>query len=497
MLRTLTVKNLSLNKLVKGSILNSPTRLEKHSRITGWRIRTPKKLKPIYLVHGLLAAVTKGHCSFRLLACSIGMRLDAKPRCSTTGEGGFDTISKPALWERINPAAVFFLKSVLGEMIKDSVNSAGYALPALPTITRVIVEDSAIFNLDERLADIYSATANQHATGAGLRLQAVFDLVTGEPLHLDLTNYKRNDRTASHDIIPLLLPGDLLVRDLGYFAYVPLVAIVEQGADYLSRLLRNCVLHHAGEGDSDGARIELDRYLQEHAPAPGDIVDIDVVLGSGQRHTPRFASRLVARRVPKAIEEKRLRRLGEEEKRRGHKFTKMHRRLQAWEIHITSLSREDVPAEKILEIYRLRWRIEIIFKACKSHTAVCAIAAHRSNVNHVMAMLYAWLCVLVLATATRAFALAVGNCAGELRPNYLSILRVVPKVFELLRELMSSGSAPIAEIMNRWLRQMNYHDRYESRKKRTNMAEMLGAAFGLTAPEIGAVGEIGATELMS
>lgn len=493
---TLTVKNSFLTSLIKGSILNSSTRLEKLARIARWQIRKPKKLKPIDLVHGLMNAVTKGACSFRLLAGSIGMRFDEKNDSSTTSPS-FDTISKSALWERINPEAVCFLRSVLAEMIKDSVNQPQQKLPALPTIKRVIVEDSAILNLDKRLADIYPASTNEHATSAGLSFQAAFDLITGDPILLDLTSYKRKDQAATGDIIPLLTPGDLLVRDLGYFAYKSFIGIIGQGADYLSRYLSNCVLQHAGKGENDGERVDLVRYLEAHAPSCDDIIDIDVMVGSGQKKIPLFASRLVARRVPKAVEEKRLRRLGQQEKQRGVTFSKSHRRLQGWEIYLTSLSREEVPPEKILKIYPLRWRIEIIFKACKSHTKLRTIAAHKSNVYHVKAILYAWLCVLVLATATRAFALAVGNCVAELRPNCLSLLKVVPKVFELLGEVMSLSAGPIKQMMARWWAQMDYHDRYEPRNTRTNMAEKLSDALSLTEPENSANDKIGAMELLS
>ena len=154
-------------------------------------------------------------------------------------------------------------------------------------------------------------------------------------------------------------------------------------------------------------------------------------------------------------------------------------------------------AEKVLQIYRLRWRIEIIFKACKSYTALNAIAAHRSNVYHVKAMLYAWLCVLVLATATGAFALAVANRTGELRPNYLSLLRVVSKVFEMISGVMSWCYAPAGEILERWSYQMNYHDCYDKRKSRTNMAEMLEETVGLSPLEINIPGEIGAPKSLS
>jgi len=440
----------------------------------------------------LLHAALKGDRSFRLLACSVGMRLDEKRGAAGVG---FDTISKPGLWARVGPEAVGFLKAVLARVIRDSMSPSGHELPAIPTITRIVVEDSAILNLDARLADEFPATSNQHGTGAGLRLQSAFDLVTGEPLRLELTRYKRNDQATSGDIIPLLRPGDLLIRDLGYFSSAPFVAIVAQCAHYLSRHLGVCLLHHTAEGG--GERINLLEHLHRHAPRPGDITDIDVLIGSGQKGTPRFRSRLVARRVPMAVEEKRLRRLGQEEKRRGNKFSAVHRRLQGWEIYITSLPREEVGAAKIFKLYPLRWRIEIIFKACKSHTALRAIAAHRSNANHVQAMLYAWLCALVLAARTRAFALAVESRKGGLRANYLSLLKVVARAFEMMGELMSMSCAPTSQIMGRWLRQISYHDRYEPRKRRTNMAIKVEETLELPPRETGTATVSEAQKLMT
>jgi len=494
---TLTVKNSFLANIVRGSILNSSTRLEKLARASKWLIRKPKKLKPIQLVHGLLGALVRGKCSFRQLASSIGMHLDEKPGEDGASVDAYDTISKPALWERITPAAVEFLKLVFAEMLTDKKHSPGYTLPAIPTLSRIIVEDSALLKLDARHASAFPATKNQRGEGGGLRLQAAFDLITGEPLRLELTKYKRVDQAAAGDIIPLLRRGDLLLRDLGYFVIKAFTAIAAKGAHYLSRHRGECVLHHAGEGSGEfGRRIDLLKHLRAHAPHSGDITDIDVVIGSGQKGIPRLRSRLVARRVPQRVEEKRLRRLGEQERRLGKKFKKVHRKLQGWEIYITSLPREEASAGKIFELYPLRWRIEIIFKACKSYTAVEVIAAHKSNASHVQAMLYAWLCLLLLATQTKAFALAAQR-AGELRPNYLSLLKVVPKVFELLANLLSANCAPVGEIMGRWARQIAYHDRYESRKKRTNMATMLEEAVGLRAPEISANTEIRPTNLIA
>lgn len=465
-----------LANIVKGSILNSPTRLERIARRTRWLIRSPKKLQPIQFVHGILEAMVGGDCSFRLLATAIGMRLDKKPQ--KPGDP-FDTISKPALWERFNPASVEFLKGVLAEMIASPKHSPGRELPAIPMVGRIIVEDSTIVNLDARHSGGCPAGANQHGAGAALRFQAAFDLVTGDAIRLDLTSYKRVDQRAACDVIGELGPGDLLLRDLGYYTHAAFLATVARGAHYLSRHLAARAIYHRPEG---GEKLDLLGYLRKHAPEPGDTVDIDVTVGSGQQGGKKFPGRLVARRVPAAVEAGRLRRLGLEEKRLNKKYSAAHRKMQGWDIYITSLPRDGVGAGKIFEIYPLRWRVEIIFKACKSYTGLREIGAHRSNIHHVKTMLYAWLCLLVLATETGAFALAAER-AGELRGNYLSLLKVVPKVFGLLGGLLSAGCAPAAQIIRRWAKQIAYHDRYERRNKRRNMATMLEETLGLPAGE--------------
>lgn len=465
------MKTSSSSDLFVGTILNSSKRLEGLARKARWLVRSPRKLTPILFIHALIAAVIKGERSFRELAQGIGMRLDRK------SDGSFNTISKPALWERVCPKAVGFLRLVLAELVRECVLPPSSALPTLPGIRRIIVEDSCALALDSRHAEEHPACGNQHGDCAGVRLQAAFDLLTGDPLRLDLTEFRRNDQKASGDILELLRPGDLLVRDLGYFSGKSFSAVMEKQAHFLTRYFPGTTLCHAEK--EGGERIDLLRLLNNQASSEGDIIDLDVVVGSGQKGVPRFACRLVARRVPKSVESKRLRRLGEQERHRGKKFNKVHRKLQGWEIYLTSLPREQVPAAKIFAIYPLRWRIEIIFKACKSHTALNSLSLHRSNIHHVEALLHAWLCALVLATRTGAFALAMTGEDSVLRPNCLSLLKVVSKAFVLFSELMSATCAPFSEIMGRWRCQANYHGRYESRRKRKNMAEQLGEALDL------------------
>ena len=463
-----------LASVAKGSILNSPARLEELARSSRWLIRRPRKLSPIQFVHGLLHAVSLGDCSFRLLATSIGLRFGTK-------SDHFDTISKPALWERVNRPAVRFLKAILAELIKGECALGKAPIPALPMIKRIIVEDSTILNLDRQLLDQFPATSNQNGDGAGLRLQLAVDLLSGEALRADLTDYNRNDQSASSDIIPDLNEGDLLIRDLGYYVNDPFNKIVEKGGHYLSRHLGARALHSLKK--DGGGKINLLRHLQKNASQPGDVIDIDVVMGGGQKGAARVKCRLVARRVPPEVQAKKLRRIKQDEKRQRRIRSKVHKKLQGWDIYITSLPREEVSPEKLFELYPLRWRVEIIFKACKGYTPMKAIAAHRSNGHHVQALIYAWLCLLVTATKSGAFALAK-PVNGILQPNYLSLLKVVPKVIGLLTRALELSCGPMGEFLDRMNVQIAYHDRYEQRAKRTDMAALAGRALGLTASTI-------------
>lgn len=470
-------------KLIRGTILNSPSRLERLARASGWQKRAAKKLSPIDFVHGLLSAATNGDCSYREMAYQVGMHLNE------TDDGGCDTISKPGLWERMGTESVNFLELLLGELMRETMISGcnHSQVPSITGIRRILVEDSTALALDPSLATQCPANGNQHGEGAALRLQAVFDLLSGRVERLALGPFRRNDQAAASDIVDNLRPGDLLVRDLGYFALAAFASITRQGAHFLSRYLTGCAVSFPAENNGKAERLNLVNYLEKHASKVGDIVDIDVVLGTGQKGTPRPAVRLVARRVPEAVKEKRLRRLNAQGKRRGQQPSKTNRQLQSWEIYVTSLSRKQATAEKILQLYPLRWRIEVIFKACKSHTALSAIAAHRSNEYHVQTLLNAWLCVLVLAARTGAFALALPEKADKsdqrLQPNFLSLLKVVPKVFAILGSLLEACASP-GQLLRRWACQMAYHDRYERRSGRRNMAESLAAVLELHSPEL-------------
>ena len=140
----------------------------------GWR-RNASRLEAVCPIR--LRRARSAKCEVRSAKCCSALRkslvASAIPASRCTSRGAFPPRrSARHNTQRAWPTTsltVCFLKSVLGGMIKDCVNQPYQKLPALPTITRVLVEDSAILNFDKRLADISPAGTNEHGTSAGVR----------------------------------------------------------------------------------------------------------------------------------------------------------------------------------------------------------------------------------------------------------------------------------------------------------------------------------------
>ena len=77
---------------------------------------------------------------------------------------------------------------------------------------------------------------------AAARLQFTFDLLSGQLIDSALHAFTRVDQAAAKDVLPLLAPGDLLIRDLGYFALDAFAAIEGKRSFYLSRYRHGTLL---------------------------------------------------------------------------------------------------------------------------------------------------------------------------------------------------------------------------------------------------------------
>jgi len=105
-------------------------------------------------------------------------------------------------------------------------------------------------------------------------------------------------------------------------------------------------------------------------------------------------ARLVALPAPEAVANERRRRARANRDQRLNPGRE-HLFLMGWSIFLTNVSREVWPAQSLAMVYRLRWRIEIIFKAWKSHLGLRQFNARSASLLRLSVMTKLLFCVSV------------------------------------------------------------------------------------------------------
>jgi hypothetical protein len=304
--------------------------------------RKPRAITPEGFVHAACSVVLTACVSLELLAFAIGARRGRH-------------VSKQAVGRRLGTTeAVAFMYGVVSHVLSSSLGLDECAKNGVfAHFGRVLVQDSTCVSLRDSLADAFPGSRNQRGSSAQAKIQTVYDLRTEQFVQFGIDPFRRNDQAASSDILALLRENDLVIRDLGYHVLETFAAIGTRKAFFLSRLRHDI----ASFGKDSDARIDLLATLRRHGS-----FDAVVRLGAEEK----LEVRLAAVPVPAAVAAARRRDLRTNRDRRCQP-SREHMDLCDWELFVTNVPADVWPPETIGRIYNLRWRIETVFKAWKSH----------------------------------------------------------------------------------------------------------------------------------
>jgi hypothetical protein len=186
------------------------------------------------------------------------------------------------------------------------------------------------------------------------RVHGAFDLPLERFGHFELTDEKGGERL---DRIPVVA-GEIRIADRAYMQPDRIAAVIEAGGDVIVR----SGWRHLVAQDAQGKPFDLIAALRQAAPRGG----LDQPIWLKRKGKPVLPLRLVAvKKAPQAAEAAR-RQARRAAQREG--YTPSRETLEAadWVIIVTSLSAEAFSRDDILDLYRLRWRIELAFKRLKS-----------------------------------------------------------------------------------------------------------------------------------
>jgi IS4 transposase len=402
--------------------------------------RKPIKIKPLNFLIGLFINILTSDNSLSTFASTLGLLAGC-------------TISKQAVDKRIQLPVITFLESILAKALCCSNVRIKYKKSFRSIFNRIIVQDSSCIQLDAKLSQYFPGNRNQtNNKSAILKIQAFFDLLTEQFCHLSFSPYRKNDQKSSVDILDILLPGDLIIRDLGYFVLPVLNQIGQCSAYFLSRLKCHVCIYPL-DGQS---KIDLLKQLKKYGT-----LDYDVLIGAKQK----LPARLIAVPVPEQVANERRRRSKRNRDRRLHP-SKEHLALLGWNIFITNIEHHQLNVEQIVNLYGCRWRIETIFKSWKSHFKIENVP--RASVTRLLCYIYA---MLIFITLFQTYIyINLYNKIKDINSNQLSLLR-------LSKFVKSNIWAIILFFNNNKIveEQIFYHCLYDKRQNRTNYMQKFAA----------------------
>jgi hypothetical protein len=156
-------------------------------------------------------------------------------------------------------------------------------------------------------------------------------------------------------------PGELVVADRGYAHRPGLIHVLKAGAQFMVRLNWATVpLQQPGGGE-----FRLLQALRDLPEAQAGAFDLEIQPDPRQ-DLPAVPVRLAAVRKSEEAAEESRKEVLRKAARKGRKLEPETLELASYLLVLTSTSAADFSPEEILDTYRLRWQIEIVFKRLKS-----------------------------------------------------------------------------------------------------------------------------------
>jgi len=305
------------------------------ARQSGFLRRSPRKILMADFLVALLAVAAESFLTLERVAGIVALAAQIP-------------YSKQALHKRLTPAVERFVAQSATALFGKLPEARARLQGLLQPFRRVLLHDSTVETLPEHLAKVFPGTRNQRKGYAALKIQFITDLLSGQPLHLSLSGFTRNDQAAARDVLEVAAPGDLIIRDLGYFVLRAFQWIVELGAFFVSRCRTDMTFYNPRTGRPLDLVCELRRCPH---------MDRQIWLGA-----QKLAVRLIAVPLPQEIANQQRHKA---KKHGGRSAAPTARRLflMGWTLLITNVPRSVWPTAALRAVYRLRWRIEMIFKA--------------------------------------------------------------------------------------------------------------------------------------
>ncbi|GGA93296.1 IS4 family transposase [Ornithinibacillus halotolerans] len=424
-------------------------------QISQWAIDTgfmkrKAKVKPMYF---LLLCTLLGESFGQKSLTQLCAQLGATFNIGITTEG---------LNQRFNTQAVEFLKRMYQSLVTQQLEGS-LSFIENRWFNRLRILDSSSFDLPGDYQDY------KGPNGSGIKIQLEYELMKGNFLNLHIQHGKESDSKYPQVIQETIQPGDLCLRDLGYFSIDNLLDIQNRGGYFLSRLKNDVNLY-----------VENDAGKWEKI----DVSEIAATLNRGeaiQLHNVRISARskdpLLARVViTKLTEEQQSKRQAHlNKKKKKGKSTLSAQKNISVNIHATNITQNQVKKEEIFLLYSIRWQIEILFKTWKSLFEIHKVKKMKKE--RFECHLYGTLIRLLLSSTLAFYCRRLLYIKEQMEVSEYKSISIVKESLPRLVSVMYDKKGSLVEIAKRIYRSIKINGRKCRRQHKQTVFDILGIAF--------------------
>lgn len=345
-------------------------------------------------------------------------------------------MSKQALDKRLEKGAMFLKKTLeysFEKYIKDDHNH----IDILSSFDDIKIFDSTMIELPDKLETTWKGF-NGDGSKSGLKISCMYSLYTKAFLNMTIFNEVDKDTKFNEIALKNINKNEIAIADLGFFSNNFFKAIMEKHAYFISKVKRNCAYYVEDSSKKNNFRkIDILDLLE------GSDGSIDTYLYLGVKKNIRIKCRLVAEALPDKVANTRLRKLNAAASQKGETVKKRDKELSKWIIMITNIEPEKLTVKDILNIYRIRWQIELIFKCWKSYAGL----KNLKNIgkSYVECILYGKLILILFLYELYS---SMNYCYYCINQKELSMIKFFKELNEHYKEICMNLSCRIPQLNN-------------------------------------------------
>lgn len=337
----------------------SPEKLDALAKETGFikrkrQITASDFLSLLFRVHGNLL-----NCSLQELCAKLSMNQNI-------------SVSRTAIDKKFTLEAVEFLQRLIQELFLAQIHNSfsKLALAENISLSSIRIIDATHIGVPDHLKKRAQKTQQESA-----KIQFEYDFLSGHFTYLNIDFKRINDTRMGNERIPFIEEEELCMQDLGYFSIEQLKKIDDRDAYFISKIRNDAYLslknpfpdyHKSGNvvKSSEYQRIDLVELCRNLKP--GEILELE---GVNFGFDARFPSRCIIFSQGENEKKARIKKIDRRANKSGKKPKQVIRDLANITIYISNLP-NSVSAEQIVQLYRIRWQIELQFKVWKSYLKI-------------------------------------------------------------------------------------------------------------------------------